>query len=155
MNTRIALGSILLCFTLITMTSKSRAAELCGSKEGYINELASEFLIPDYFPPEVNILSNLVSKADYERCSKVEYVDLGSSCFEHDLCYDDRFPKEQCDKDLQANWVNKCKQTYYKLTRDHIMCRIACEAFIKIMSEAQRYDSQGFCPSCDAYNNIH
>lgn len=132
--------------------SRAQAGEFCGSKEGWLNQLSSYILIPDFFPPESEALRGLISRADYERCSRIAFANLGESCQAHDECYDWRLPKESCDKKLQDSWVKACRTTYYKLTFDSQTCRLACESFVKLMSEAQRYDSGGVCPSCEAYN---
>jgi hypothetical protein len=144
--------SLMTFIALIHVGSPALAGEFCGSKEGYLNQIASAFIIPDFFPPETEALRGLVSKADYERCSRIAFAYLGNACQAHDECYDARFPKEQCDKQLQGSWVKACRATYYKLTVDSQVCRLACESFVKLMSEAQRYDSGGVCPSCEAYN---
>lgn len=128
------------------------AGDQCGSKEGYVNQLASRILIPDSFPPQNPALRSLVSDADLARCERLGSSDLGRSCQGHDECYDLRQPKDSCDRTLQDNWVKACKTTYFKLTFDHQICRLSCENFVKLMSEAQRYNSGDFCPSCDAYN---
>lgn len=130
----------------------AQSGELCGSKSGYLNEFTSSFLIPDYFPPETPALRDLVSDADYKRCQRLAIVPLGLSCQQHDKCYEQQLPKDGCDKSLQDAWVRQCRATYYKIAIDHYTCRLACEAFAKLMSEAQRYDSGGFCPSCEAYS---
>ncbi len=140
-----------LFFSLIA--ANSLAGEFCGSKEGYINQLASTFLIPDQFPPETDALRSLVSEADYRKCLRLAVVNLGESCLAHDKCYEQQLDKDQCDSSLQDSWVNACRKTYYKLAVDHYTCRLACESFVKLMSEAQRYNGQGFCPSCAAYSN--
>lgn len=139
-------------FLILPAATAARSGEYCGSKEGYLNQLTSTFIIPDFFPPETEALRGLVSKADYERCSRIAFASLGAGCRAHDNCYDVRLPKDQCDSELQDAWVKACRTTYYKLTIDSQTCRLACESFVKLMSEAQRYNSGGICPSCDAYN---
>lgn len=129
------------------------AGDYCGSKEGYLNQIASSFLIPDRFPPENPALRSLVSDADITRCERLGTADLGAPCLQHDSCYQARLDKTQCDKNLQDNWIKVCRATYYKLTFDSQICRLSCESFAKLMSEAQRYDDAGFCPSCDAYTD--
>jgi hypothetical protein len=143
---------ILTCIFVLITPAKAQSGELCGSKEGFLNQLTSTFIIPDYFPPETEALRELFSEADYQKCQNLAVVPLGRSCLQHDLCYEHQLGKEKCDKTLQDMWVKQCRAVYYKLAMDHYTCRLACESFVKIMSEAQRYDSQGFCPSCDAYN---
>lgn len=141
------------CLVLLITPAKAQSGELCGSKEGFLNQLTSTFIIPDYFPPETEALRELVSEADYQKCHRLAVVPLGLSCLQHDRCYEQNLGKEQCDKTLQDMWVKQCRATYYKLAMDHYTCRLACESFVKLMSEAQRYNSKGFCPSCDAYNS--
>jgi hypothetical protein len=138
---------------LLLTPANAFSGESCGSKEGILNQLTSSFLIPDYFPPETEALRGLVSDADYQKCQRLAVASLGSACQKHDACYEQQLGKEQCDRTLQDNWVKACKATYYKLAIDHYTCRLACESFVKLMSEAQRYDSQGVCPSCEAYNS--
>jgi hypothetical protein len=137
---------------LLLLPANARSGELCGSKEGILNQLTASFLIPDYFPPETEALRELVSDADYQKCQRLAVVSLGSACQKHDACYEQQLGKEQCDRTLQDNWVKVCRATYYKLAIDQYTCRLACESFVKLMSEAQRYDSQGLCPSCEAYS---
>jgi len=145
----------ILASTILLLTpAKARSGELCGSKEGLSNQITSSFLIPDYFPPETDALRDLVSDADYQKCQRLATVSLGSACQKHDFCYEQKLGKEQCDRTLQDNWVKACRSTYYKLAIDHYTCRLSCEAFVKLMSEAQRYDSNGICPSCEAYNSL-
>jgi hypothetical protein len=146
------ISSLTIVFALIHTGNTALAGEYCGSKEGYLNQITSAFIIPDFFPPETEALRGLISKADYERCSRIAFAYLGASCQAHDDCYDARISKESCDKELQDAWVKACRSTYYKLTFDSQTCRLACESFVKLMSEAQRYDSDGVCPSCEAYN---
>ena len=145
-------GNIFLTSVILLSSVSARSGELCGSKEGFLNQLTSTFLIPDYFPPETEALRGLVSDADYRKCQKLAVVPLGLSCQDHDNCYDQRLPKDECDKSLQDAWIKQCRATYYKLAIDHYTCRLACESFVKLMSEAQRYNSNGFCPSCEAYS---
>lgn len=142
-------------FIFLTAAMPLQAGESCGSKEGWVNQLTARILIPDQFPPETPLLRSLVSEVDLSRCEKIGKVDLSISCQQHDRCYDERTPKTQCDKDLQSNWVRSCGWIYFKLTHDHFICKLACENFVKLMSEAQRYESGDFCPSCDAYNNVN
>lgn len=151
----IGLFSNLATYTfLLAMPSLASAGESCGSKEGYFNQLTSMLLIPDYFPPETPALRDLVSNADYERCQRLAIVPLAPACDAHDGCYDAQLPKDQCDREMQDSWVKSCRKIYWKLTVDHYTCRLACEAFVKLMSEAQRYNSGGICPSCEAYNSL-
>jgi hypothetical protein len=138
---------------LLSITTQARAGELCGSKEGFLNQLSSTFLIPDQFPPETEALRGLVSEADYQKCQLLAVVPLGLSCQQHDDCYDQKLGKDQCDRTLQNSWLKQCRKTYYKLAVDHYTCKLACESFVKLMSDAQSYNSKGFCPSCEAYNN--
>ena len=141
------------CLFFLIIPAQAQSGELCGSKEGLLNQITSAFIIPDYFPPETDALRELVSDADYRKCHRLAAVSLGSACQKHDTCYEQQLGKEQCDKTLQDMWVKECRSTYYKLAIDHYTCRLACESFVKLMSEAQRYDSEGVCPSCEAYTN--
>lgn len=150
---RKTLLKILQVSLLMTFTANGYAGESCGSKEGYLNQLTSQFLIPDSFPPETELLRSLISDADLERCERINVISLSASCEAHDGCYEQRFDKNSCDKSLQDSWVKSCRSSYYKLTFESQGCRLACESFVKLMSEAQRYDGNGFCPSCEAYNN--
>jgi hypothetical protein len=116
----------------------------CGSKKGFFNAIASIELIPDFFPPENRIFDKFLQKSSLNRCDKVS---LSNGCRDHDLCYDMRLGKRNCDKKLLFDWVYSCK----KASND-LICESACEIFVTIMSEAQRYDDGAFCPSCEAYN---
>lgn len=145
---------LMIAFALLAGT-RALSGENCGSKEGWFNQLSSLLLIPDFFPPESEALRGLVSRADYERCSRIAFARLGEGCKDHDGCYDARLPKERCDSELQDAWVKTCRSTYHKLTFDSQACRLACESFVKLMSEAQRYESGGICPSCESYNNAN
>ncbi len=152
MCNRFKLHQIGLSVLLIT-SSIAQAGEFCGSKIGYLNQLTSEFLIPENFPPESELLKNLVSRTDRERCEKLSPVYLGESCRQHDLCYIEQLGKESCDSALQDSWVKDCRQSYRSLSIDSYVCRLACESFVKLMSQAERFDSNGYCPSCDSYNS--
>lgn len=147
-------NTVMASMLLLLIPANARSGELCGSKEGILNQLTSSFLIPDYFPPETEALQGLVSDADYQKCQRLAVVSLGFACQQHDACYDRQQGKDQCDRTLQDSWVKACRSTYYKLAIDHYTCRLACESFVKLMSEAQRYDSNGICPSCEAYNGF-
>ena len=153
MRLRTLVWKILPCLFLLA-SPKILAGDLCGSKEGYLNQLTSTFIIPDYFPPETEVLKGLVANVDYEKCQSIASVPLGLSCQDHDRCYEMQTTKEQCDKAIQDSWIKQCRRSYYKLAADHFTCKLACEAFVKLMSEAQRYDSNGICPSCEAYNSL-
>jgi hypothetical protein len=138
----------------LLLSFSAKAGDVCGSKIGLLNEAASEFLIPDEFPPETPLLYGMVSKADRSVCERISKVKLSFGCSAHDRCYQNREPKSQCDKSLHDMWVRSCRTSYYHLTIESQACRLACESFVKIMSEAQSYDSGGICPSCDSYNAI-
>lgn len=144
---RFLISSILLSSSFLAF-----AGDLCGSKAGYFNQLATSYLIPDYFPPE-NALSELLSSPDLDRCLAIGQPFLGSACAAHDRCYEEQQGKVLCDKNLQDDWVRACRATYDKLSRDHLICRFSCELFVKILSEAQRFEQDDFCPSCTAYDS--
>ena len=149
--------SISICFIFYLALFRAPVAmsgEACGSKVGYLNQLASKFLIPDEFPPETEALRNLVANVDYERCQSLGTVSLGLSCLAHDTCYSERRPKRECDHELKRSWIESCRHTYEKPTIDSLLCKLACEEFIKLMSIAQSYNQQGFCPSCEAYDAL-
>ena len=125
----------------------------CGSKKGYLNQIASSILIPSSFPPDNEALRNLVSEADLKRCEKITIVNLNDACKRHDSCYEMKQPKQSCDEALQDEWVKSCRKAYSGLSSNHLICQYACTSFVKLMSEAQRFQSEGFCPSCDAYDS--
>ncbi len=139
---------------MFASSSISYAGEYCGSKTGYLNELASSFLIPDMFPPVNELLKDLIADDHYKTCSDIGFVDLAPSCMDHDSCYYRQDPKDQCDRNLRRSWLSQCKASYSVASWDHYKCRLACEYFVKLMSKAQRYDHGGFCPSCDAYDAV-
>lgn len=140
--------------------SQSAAEELCGSKEGYLNTLASNFLIPDYFPPETEVLKDLIPEgSDIGQCGeKFGLVHLGETCEQHDRCYESiDSNKSACDRELRDQWVKTCRSQYRErgnLSERLKMaaCRVSCEWFVKLMSEAQTSNNRGFCPSCDAFD---
>ena len=134
-----------------SLSHTTLASEECGSKEGYFNSLSSTYVIPDYFPPETEAFTSIVSDSDYNRCADISFTYLGTSCRIHDRCYDARMNKAYCDNRLASDWIKSCEKTYYKLTFDHQICRISCIAFAKLASAAQTYNHGDFCPSCDAY----
>lgn len=152
MHTKSMIQALISSMLLFAGSQTLSAGELCGSKEGYFNQLASTYLIPDFFPPE-NELAQLLPNEDRERCEAIGSVQLGKACLSHDLCYAQRLDKGDCDKKLQDAWVKECRKVFSQLSRDQLVCRLTCEGFVKLMSEAQRFDEEGFCPSCTAYDN--
>lgn len=137
---------IILLLTLL-ISQISFAGLKCGTKEGMLNQLASTFIIPDQFPPETPVLRDLFEDSGlYESCHDV--VDLGAACSEHDRCYEQQLGKSRCDDRLQDQWVKTCKKVYPFSLHP---CQYYCTWVVKTLSEAQRFDENGFCPSCDAY----
>jgi hypothetical protein len=134
-------------------TGQTAFSSECGSKEGYLNQLASSILIPSTFPPDNEALRNLVSDADLRRCERIRTVNLNEACLRHDSCYEMRLPKSSCDETLQDEWIKACRTAYSGLSTNHLICQYACTSFVKLMSEAQRFQGEGFCPSCDAYDS--
>ena len=146
----------LLILLSLSFSLSAIGGQRCGSKEGYLNQLASSFLIPDNFPPE----NPLLHTGEFRFCGE-DYgtTYLGAGCYHHDNCYETLgAAKSSCDASLQDNWVKACKYQYPNrgsvITRaKRAVCREACTGFVKAMSEAQRFNTDGYCPSCEAYQD--
>lgn len=150
---------LLLGLCIMCGAGPALSGEFCGSKEGQLNELVGTFLIPDQFPPESELLAEVITaQSEMADCAgNYGVADLGRSCEEHDRCYETSGAgKGSCDKKLRDGWVKSCRAQYkdrgdfmerIKLTG----CRLSCEVFVKLMSEAQTSNNNGFCPSCDAF----
>ncbi len=136
--------------SLALHTYPLQASEFCGSKIGYFNQLASLYLIPKEFPPE-NQLNRLLSKRAQDVCRRLNVVNLETACVAHDSCYAAQRDKKSCDQELADNWASGCQEAYGRLLRDDVLCQIGCEAFVYTLSEAQQFEKDDFCPSCDAY----
>lgn len=117
----------------------------CGSKEGFMNQLASTVVIPDFFPPESELYTRLIEGVGLDQCSSLS---LSRACQDHDQCYDEQRDKEFCDDKLLEDWTQICEEGYPAWDP---YCRFSCIFMVKIMSRAQRYAHGDFCPSCKAY----
>jgi hypothetical protein len=150
--------------------SNSALAGDCGSKVGKLSAILTLFVIPNKFPPDSPVLKALLSNSDLAIINSCEPLygraDLSSACIKHDLCYDVHgVSKGNCDRQLLEGWEATCKHQYrnmftrilgvdvaYPDNPVRSACRTACVTFVGLMSEAQKVNQSGFCPSCDAFN---
>lgn len=129
----------------------------CGTRGTLLGTIASDFIIPDYFPPENLALRLFLVNpllVDLSACEQNHpRVHLGASCMIHDRCYATLdADKNACDDDLFASWQGSCEENYSDADADTSdMCLGACTAMINIMNAALRYDDGNLCPSCRAY----
>lgn len=129
----------------------------CGSRGNLWGTIASEYLIPDYFPPENHALRQLLisSTIDLSMCEEdFSAAYLGNSCIAHDECYSTvGAPKERCDRDLKRGWIAACELNYPPVSVSGALCRSVCKEIINVMYQAMSYDNGSFCPSCRAYED--
>lgn len=134
----------------------------CGSKEGYLNKLASKYLIPDYFPPKSSLLQRIFGhRNEMKSCLKrFGTAPIYIGCSKHDRCYETKgASKDNCDRVLLQDWLQICRSKYTpsgvlkdpfnQLSSD--VCRDLCQNFVNLMSKGQRFNKFGICPSCKAF----
>ena len=121
--------------------------------------IASDTLIPDYFPPETPVLRSIFvnpfSPIDIGFCERrFEPVHLGQYCIEHDLCYSTiGEEKDSCDLNLLDGWKKSCGERYgQEKSLAGLICGSLCKFSVKFMYRAMRYDDGLFCPSCEAFD---
>ena len=128
----------------------------CGTRGNFLGTLASDYAIPDYFPPE-NFLTRLfVMNPFFSNLSvceeEYETVHLGQSCKSHDECYLTLGSnKDSCDTKLLDNWLRSCAERYKDQTETAEYCLNSCNNFVNFMYNIMRYDDGLFCPSCIAF----
>ena len=135
------------------------AGNHCGSKEGYLNKLASKYLIPDYFPPKSSFLQRIFGhRSDLKSClNRYGRAPIYVACVKHDRCYERRgASKNNCDLGLLQNWLKVCESKYRPsgsvLNRFSMEnCMSLCRDFVVLMSKGQRFNKFGICPSCNAF----
>src|SRR5579871_221870 len=147
---------VLLCGTL--HADIGIMGQHCGTRGTLIGTIASEFVIPDYFPPEQFLLriSILLPWADVLATCETEYapVNLGESCLSHDQCYATLgATKDSCDDTLLQGWQQACNDGYAGDDETSSLCRNTCHDFADLMYTALRYQDAEFCPSCIAFDN--
>lgn len=126
----------------------------CGTRGNLWGTIASDLLIPDYFPPENELLrallidSPLINLGICEDAFTPAY--LGQSCMMHDQCYQTLgATKDGCDEDLKGGWLESCDESYPGFLG--FFCRSACKLAVRVMYTALRFQSGEFCPSCRAF----
>ncbi len=127
----------------------------CGTRGNLWGTLLSEFVIPDYFPPENPLLRAFLVNPmflDLGMCERGAFrpAHFGESCMMHDQCYGTLgADKDVCDEDMMQNWVDTCDDSYAGASG--ILCNLACKASAGILYTAMRFQIGDFCPSCDAF----
>lgn len=150
-----------LIFSVLLIASSSFADDNvrglhCGTRGTMMGTIASDVLIPDYFPPENAVLRSIFqippSANLLNFCEQsIGRAHFGSSCELHDRCYGTiGKEKDHCDADLLNGWRKSCAETYRGLTGK--MCKLACDGAATIMYHAMRYSVGNICPSCTAYD---
>lgn len=128
----------------------------CGTRGNLIGTIASDFLIPDYFPPENTLLRMLLANPFFNIATceaNGSRAHLGASCIEHDTCYATLGAvKDSCDADLLSGWQGSCEDSYGNGgTLSSTLCLNACQGMTQLMYHALRYNDGRFCPSCIAF----
>lgn len=153
----------------VFISNQSLAGD-CGSKEAQLPP-AAKFVIPNKFPPDSPVLKALVVISGLSSVDSCEALfgraAFDPACREHDTCYDiPGSSKSNCDVKLRQGWEASCGDQYrnrftsvlgvdvpFPDNPERTACRIACVSFAGVMSEAQRVNEAGSCPSCVAYDN--
>ena len=131
-------------------------------KRGDLINSLPNFAVPNYFPPDSPVLRSLVVYTGTGAVITCENLfgraSMAPACNAHDACYANAsMTKTSCDQKLLHDWEDKCNMQYknVSLALDNPLrtaCRESCKSFVKLMSEAQKFDEGGICPSCMAYN---
>lgn len=143
-----------LIFSLNAMSENIQGLH-CGTRGTMLGSIASDTLIPDYFPPEHFLLRLLLVNPliDLSVCeTELPRVNLGASCMVHDRCYRTLgATKDACDNDLRRDWLAQCAANYGTHTTTSDMCLGACNTIVELMNAGLRYNDGTFCPSCRAW----
>lgn len=127
----------------------------CGTRGTLLGTIASEFVIPDYFPPEHFLVRMFLAPfVDLSMCDDGGPAHLGEACLEHDQCYATLgATKDGCDEDMLSGWRNACTERYGSdgLAMSS-MCQELCTGAVDMMYDIFRYDDGSFCPSCIAFD---
>lgn len=132
----------------------------CGPRGNFFGTIASDYVIPDYFPPENFLLRSLLSLVnpwgiDLSICEEeFSLVHLGQSCLGHDQCYATLGEtKDGCDEALFLGWQQSCSDSYLGQGASAMQCLNACQGAVTFMYNAMLYDDGVFCPSCIAFES--
>jgi len=127
----------------------------CGPRGNFWSAIFSDFLIPDYFPPENALVSSFLLDflgIDVSECADYTSVHLGESCMMHDQCYGTLgVTKDGCDEDLLLGWQTACMEGYTDENEEATYCKSMCQDMTKIMYDLMSYNDGEFCPSCIAF----
>ena len=169
MAVRVILTALALCLG----AGSAIAGSACGSKVGGVfdfNQVATEVVIPDQFPPRSPVLLTIVGTttilAPLASCAARGHASLARGCIRHDRCYDTKgADKHLCDGALLRDWRGECHRVFpidtaragnRPLTDEQFLvryCLKSCLSFVQAMAEVQRLNIAGFCPSCEAYSH--
>lgn len=145
---------LLLCWPCFTKPNIH--ALHCGTRGTLIGTIASDFLIPDFFPPEHFLIRMLVAPfIDLTICDDLGKANLGIACAEHDNCYSESgVDKEICDLNMKNGWQEACLEKYHdhESSKWHNYCLNLCQDAASLMYDIFSYDDGLFCPSCIAFN---
>lgn len=128
----------------------------CGTRGTLLGTIASDFVIPDYFPPEHMLVRMFLAPfIDLSICDDGGPAHLGEACMYHDQCYATRgATKDTCDQDMLSGWRNACVDRYGAEGDDFgDYCQNLCIGAVETMYGIFSYDDGSFCPSCIAFEN--
>jgi hypothetical protein len=127
----------------------------CGTRGTLLGTIASDYLIPENFPPE-NFLARMVLAPfeDLSICDEGGPAHLGETCMYHDQCYGTLGAfKDQCDENMIQGWRSNCIERYSDGSEIGALCLDLCTGVVDSMYDIFLYDDGSFCPSCTAFEN--
>jgi hypothetical protein len=148
------LGILLVFAALSAQAAPSIRGLHCGTRGTLLGTIASEFVIPDYFPPEHFLVRMFLAPfIDLSMCDDGGPAHLGEACMNHDQCYGTLgATKDGCDQDMIMGWRDACTERYGSDDLEiSSMCLDLCTGAVDMMYDIFRYDDGIFCPSCIAF----
>jgi hypothetical protein len=150
----LVLGLCFLFLSALSFADEEIYGAHCGTRGNLWGTIASDHLIPDYFPPENPVLRAFFMATPLINLGICEEqftpAHLGASCLVHDECYNTLgATKDNCDRDLQSGWMASCEESYSGISG--FFCKSACMMAVNLMYGALRFRTGSFCPSCEAF----
>lgn len=126
----------------------------CGTRGTLLGTIASDYVIPDYFPPEHFLVRMFLAPfMDLSICDDGGPAHLGETCMYHDQCYNTLgASKDECDEDMHSGWRGDCQERYNDGSDIGNWCLDMCSGAVDMMYDIFRYDDGNFCPSCIAFD---
>jgi len=110
----------------------------CGSMNSASNSVLTNVLVPDYWPPDEQLL-NLAEGWSSTVCRPRGLARLYKGCRTHDYCYS--IPgktKADCDNEIKLDWWKACDDAY-----GDGYCRSACRASTELYNTVLRNAGDG------------